>query len=53
MSTTYLRDGNVLFLVGVSPRDESEDYEAAFRRIRQKPPDQRLDSCRTGAKLVP
>lgn len=35
VSTTYLRDGNVLFLVGVSPRDESEDYEAAFRRIRR------------------
>ena len=35
VSTTYLKNGNVLFLVGVSPRDESEDYEAAFRRIRQ------------------
>ena len=35
VSTTYLRDGNVLFLVGVSPRDESEDYEAAFRRVRR------------------
>jgi hypothetical protein len=35
ISTTYLRDGNVLFLVGVSPRDESADYEAAFRRIRR------------------
>ena len=35
VSTTYLRDGNVLFLVGVSPRDETEDYEAAFRQIRR------------------
>ncbi len=35
VSTTYLRDGNVLFLVGVSPRNEAEDYEAAFRRIRR------------------
>jgi beta-barrel assembly-enhancing protease len=35
VSTTYLRDGNVLFLVGVSPRDESADYEAAFRRVRR------------------
>jgi hypothetical protein len=36
VSTTYLRDGNVLFLVGVSPRTESADYEAAFRRIRSR-----------------
>jgi hypothetical protein len=35
VSTTYLRDGNVLFLVGVSPRDENPAYEAAFRRIRR------------------
>jgi hypothetical protein len=35
VSTTYLRDGNVLFLVGVSPRDDNPDYEAAFRRIRR------------------
>ena len=35
LSTTYLRDGNVLFLVGVSPRDEAEGYEATFRRIRR------------------
>ena len=35
VSTTYLRDGNVLFLVGVSPRAEAADYESAFRRIRR------------------
>jgi len=35
VSTTYLRDGNVLFVVGVSPRTETADYEAAFRRIRR------------------
>ena len=35
LSTTYLRDGNVLFLVGVSPRDQAEDYEVAFRGIRR------------------
>ena len=35
VSTTYLRDGNVLFLVGVSPRTEAADYESAFRRIRR------------------
>jgi hypothetical protein len=35
VSTTYMRDGNVLFLVGVSPRTETADYEAAFRRIRR------------------
>jgi hypothetical protein len=35
LSTTYLRNGNVLFLVGVSPRDEAEGYETAFRRIRR------------------
>jgi Zn-dependent protease with chaperone function len=35
LSTTQLKDGTVLFIIGVSPSAESEVYEHAFRRVRQ------------------
>ena len=35
LSTTQLKDGTVLFLVCVAPRDEADIYEAAFTRVRQ------------------
>ncbi len=35
LSTTQLRDGQVLYLIGVAPRPEAAVYAAAFRRIRQ------------------
>ena len=35
VSTAQLKDGNILFVVGVSPREEAEVYEAAFKRVRQ------------------
>ena len=35
VSTTHLKDGNVLFLVGVAPSSESRVYEDAFSRVRQ------------------
>jgi len=35
LSTTQLRDGQVLYLIGVAPRDDAQTYSAAFRRIRQ------------------
>jgi len=35
VSTTQLRNGSMLFLIGVAPEDEADEYEAAFRRVRQ------------------
>jgi beta-barrel assembly-enhancing protease len=35
LSTTQLRDGGVLFLIGVAPSREAGTYESAFRRVRQ------------------
>jgi len=35
VATTRLRDGGVLYVIGVSPRQESGTYDPAFRRIRQ------------------
>ena len=35
VSTTHLKDGNVLFLVGVAPSSERPVYEDAFSRVRQ------------------
>ena len=35
LSTTQLRDGQVLYVIGVAPRPESNLYSQAFRRIRQ------------------
>ena len=34
VSTTQLRNGNMLFMIGVAPENESDDYDAAFRRVR-------------------
>jgi hypothetical protein len=33
--TTQLRDGSILYLVGVAPQSEAQTYDAAFRRVRQ------------------
>jgi hypothetical protein len=35
VGTTRLRDGGVLYVIGVSPRQEAGTYDPAFRRIRQ------------------
>ena len=35
VGTTRLRDGGVLYVIGVAPRQESGTYDPAFRRIRQ------------------
>jgi hypothetical protein len=35
LSTTQLRDGNVLYTIGVAPQSEAGTYENTFRRIRQ------------------
>ena len=35
LSTTQLRDGNLLYVVGVAPQAEAQTYDAAFRRVRQ------------------
>jgi hypothetical protein len=35
LSTAQLRNGSVLFVIGVSPETEADTYEAAFRRVRQ------------------
>jgi len=35
VATTQLRDGGVLYVIGVSPRQEAGTYDPAFRRIRQ------------------
>ena len=34
-STTQLRDGNLLYVVGVAPQAEAQTYDPAFRRVRQ------------------
>lgn len=34
-STTQLRDGKLLYVVGVAPQTEAQTYDAAFRRVRQ------------------
>ena len=34
-STTQLRDGKLLYVVGVAPQAEAQTYDAAFRRVRQ------------------
>ena len=36
LSTTQLRDGNLLYVIGVAPRTEAGTYDAAFRQVRQK-----------------
>jgi hypothetical protein len=35
MSTAQLRDGSLLYIIGVSPQPQANQYEPAFRRIRQ------------------
>jgi hypothetical protein len=35
LTTTYLRDGNVLYMIGVAPRQEAGTYDQAFQRVRQ------------------
>jgi hypothetical protein len=35
VSTTQLRNGNMLFLIAVAPESEYDTYEAAFNRVRQ------------------
>ena len=35
LSTTQLRDGSLLYLIGVAPQPETNRYESAFRRVRQ------------------
>ena len=35
LSTTQLRDGSVLYVVGVAPQREAQSYDGAFRRVRQ------------------
>jgi hypothetical protein len=35
LSTTQLRDGQVLYVIGVAPGPEASVYSQTFRRIRQ------------------
>jgi hypothetical protein len=35
VSTVPLRDGSLLYLIGVSPRDEADVYSSTFRRVKQ------------------
>jgi len=35
LSTAHLRDGSVLYLIGVAPREEAPTYDRAFRQVRQ------------------
>ena len=35
VSTTQLRNGNMLFVIAVAPESEYDNYEGAFRRVRQ------------------
>jgi hypothetical protein len=35
VATTRLRDGGVLYVIGVAPRQEAGTYDPEFRRIRQ------------------
>jgi hypothetical protein len=35
LSTTQLRDGSLLYVVGVAPQTEAQTYDSAFRRVRQ------------------
>ena len=35
LSTTQLRDGSLLYIIGVAPQPQANQYESAFRRIRQ------------------
>ena len=35
VTTVYLRDGHMLYMIGVAPRDEANVYNNAFNRVRQ------------------
>jgi peptidase M48-like protein len=35
LSTTQLRDGSILYVVGVAPQSEAQTYADTFRRVRQ------------------
>jgi beta-barrel assembly-enhancing protease len=35
LSTTQLRDGSVLYVIGVAPQSEAGTYDSTFRRVRQ------------------
>ena len=35
LSTTQLRDGSLLYLIGVAPEQDANTYETTFRRVRQ------------------
>ena len=35
LSTTQLRDGSLLYVVGVAPQNEAQTYDSTFRRVRQ------------------
>jgi Zn-dependent protease with chaperone function len=35
LSTTQLRDGSLLYIIGVAPQPQANQYETAFRRVRQ------------------
>jgi hypothetical protein len=35
LSTTQLRDGSLLNIIGVAPQSEAKTYENTFRRVRQ------------------
>ena len=35
LSTTQLRDGSLLYVIGVAPEREANTYETTFRRVRQ------------------
>ena len=35
LSTVYLPDGNMLFMIGVAPQDEANAYANAFAKVRQ------------------
>ena len=35
LSTVQLRDGSILFLVGVAPQNEARAYFSTFSRVRQ------------------
>ncbi len=35
LSTAQLRDGSILYVIGVAPQPEANTYETTFRRVRQ------------------
>src|SRR4029077_3734365 len=35
LSTTELRNGGLLYVIGVAPREEAGTYDTAFRKVRQ------------------